>query len=294
VYGLLAVGHSLIYRLTGIVNFAFGDLVGLAVFTTLLLAVGTGPVTEATAASGRFLLAAGLGVACCALASALGYVAVIQPFLERHSTLGWVGGTLALGFAIRASIEAVFERPSYVFPDPIPFTDLGSDGFVSIAGAQIRLRAFFVLAVAVALAGAAIWVLARTRAGRGLSAIIDDPQGAALVGVPVERFRVLAFAAVGVVAALAALAAAPSAPVDAQSGALLGVKGLAVAVIAGFAGFRRVFLVGLAFGVGEAALANDALDWVGVGVGFREVLPIVFAIAVLALRPPRHALERAD
>ena len=83
-YGLVGFGHALIYRLTGIVNFAFGDLVGLAVFTTLLFAVGTGPVTESTAASGRFLVAAVLGVGCCALASGLGYVWVVQPFLARH------------------------------------------------------------------------------------------------------------------------------------------------------------------------------------------------------------------
>jgi branched-chain amino acid transport system permease protein len=294
VYGLVGIGYSLIYRLTGIVNFAFGDLIGLAVFLTLLFAAGTGPVTEGTASSGRFLLAVALGVTGCALASGLGYLAVVQPSLERRSTLGWVGGTLALGFAIRALIEAVFERPSYVFPDPIPFSELGHDGFVSIAGAQVRLRAFFVIAVAITLATAAAWILRRTRVGRALTAIIDDAQGAALVGVPVERLRLITFAAVGVVAAVAALAAAPSAPVDPQSGALLGVKGLAVALIVGFAGFGRVFVVGLLFGLTEALLANDSLGFVGLGVGFREVLPIAVAIAVLAFRPPADALERAD
>ena len=43
VYGLVAAGHSLVYRLTGVVNLAFGDLIGLGVFTTLLVAAGTGP-----------------------------------------------------------------------------------------------------------------------------------------------------------------------------------------------------------------------------------------------------------
>ena len=56
----------------------------------------------------------------------------------------------------------------------------------------------------------------------------------------------------------------------------------------------RVFVVGLLFGLVEAALANDALGFAGLGVGFREVLPIAVAIAVLAVRPPRDALERAD
>jgi branched-chain amino acid transport system permease protein len=35
VYGLVAIGHTLIYRLTGIVHFALGDLIGLGVFSTL-------------------------------------------------------------------------------------------------------------------------------------------------------------------------------------------------------------------------------------------------------------------
>jgi len=47
VYGLVAVGHSVIYRLTGIVHLAYGDLVGLGVFGTLLVAAGTGPSSRA-------------------------------------------------------------------------------------------------------------------------------------------------------------------------------------------------------------------------------------------------------
>ena len=52
VYGLVAVGHSLVYRLTGVVNFALGDLVALGVFATLLVAAGTGPVTQTGSAAG--------------------------------------------------------------------------------------------------------------------------------------------------------------------------------------------------------------------------------------------------
>jgi branched-chain amino acid transport system permease protein len=288
------MGHLLIYRTTGIVHLAFGDLVALAIFATLLIAVGTGPVTE-TATSGGVLAAAALvGIVVCALASALGYMAFVQPFLERRSTLGWVGALLALGFGIRAVIEAVFGRPSYVFPDPIPFADLGTDGLVSIAGAQVRVRAFSVIVLACALAVLAAWALDRTRAGRALRAIIDDPEAAALCGIPVERARAYAFAATGVVAAAAAVAFAPTAPVNAETGALLGLKGLAVAVLVSFAGLLRVFVAGIAFGLAEAAIANDALGAVGVGVEFREVLPIAVALAVLALRPPTGALERAE
>ena len=48
VYGLVAIGYSLLYRLTGIVYFALGDLIGLGAFVTLLVAAGTEPLTQET------------------------------------------------------------------------------------------------------------------------------------------------------------------------------------------------------------------------------------------------------
>ena len=65
VYGLFAAGYSLIYRLTGIVHFAFGDLVGLGIFATLLVLAGTSPVSQSGAHEPRFLLALVVGLAVC-------------------------------------------------------------------------------------------------------------------------------------------------------------------------------------------------------------------------------------
>ena len=46
VYGVVAIAYTLIYRLTGVVHFALGELIALGVFVTLLVAAGTGPVTQ--------------------------------------------------------------------------------------------------------------------------------------------------------------------------------------------------------------------------------------------------------
>ena len=61
------VGNTLVYRLTGIVHFALGDLVGLGVFIALFVTSGRGPLTAASASSWRF--AAGLVVALLATAA---------------------------------------------------------------------------------------------------------------------------------------------------------------------------------------------------------------------------------
>src|SRR4029450_9527481 len=109
VYGLFAVGHSLIHRLTGIVNFAFGDLVGLGIFATLLVLAGTTPVSQSGAHEPRFLFALIVGLAVCVLAGAATYIGLVQPYLTRGSTVGWVAGTVAVAFAIRAVIGATFQ-----------------------------------------------------------------------------------------------------------------------------------------------------------------------------------------
>jgi branched-chain amino acid transport system permease protein len=288
-YGLVAVGHSLVYRLTGVVHFAFGELIALGVFATLLVAAGTSPVTATSVSGGRFALAVVAGLALVAAASAGSYWFAVQPYQLRGSTIGWVGASLALAFALRTLIVAVFDRPSYVFPDPIPFRKLGDEGFWHVGGATIQARSLFVIAVAVALAGASAWLLSRTRTGHALEAIASDVEAAQVVGLPVSRLVGLAFALAGVVAGLAAVVAAPSAAFDVDTASLLGLKGLAAAVAVRFALWTS-FGAGIAFGLLEAGIANVA--WAG--PSYREVVPLALVLGLLAVRALREPEARAE
>ena len=294
VYGLVAVGQSLIYRLTGVVHFAFGELVGLGVFTTLLVVAGTGPVTQATADGPRFLLALVVGVAVCVVAGTGSYLFAVQPYLARGSTIGWVAAIVAIAFAIRAVLSAVFTRPSYVFPDPLPFRHLGRDGFVTIGGATVQVRSFFVIAVALALAALAGWTLEHTRLGRGLQAVAADQEGARIVGVPVDVMVALAFGLAGGIAAIAAIVAAPSGAVDVDTGALIGLKGLVAALVVRFGSPLHAMAAGLALGVVESGIANLHLGDLELGPAYSEVLPLVFVLVLVAIRPQREAVEEVE
>ncbi len=121
VYGLVGVGHSLVFRLTGVVHFAFGELIALGVFVTLLVAAGSGPVSQTSVGGGRFLLALAVGLVVTAAASAGSYFLAIEPYRARGSTIGWVAASLAVAFAVRTLLVVFFDRPAYVFPDPLPF-----------------------------------------------------------------------------------------------------------------------------------------------------------------------------
>jgi branched-subunit amino acid ABC-type transport system permease component len=284
VYGLLAVGHTLVFRLTGIVHFALGDLVGLGVFIALFVTAGRGTVTQDSASSLRFVLGLVVALVVTAAVGSGSYFAVIHQYLERGSTLGWVAATAAIAFAIQSLLNVLFSRPAYVFPDPIPFADIGNDGIVSIAGATFRLRLLFVIALGIVLAVSIEYVIRRTRFGRGLQAIAEDVEGARIVGVPLDRFVGLAFGLVGAVAVVIAVAAAPSGPFSVTGGTLLGLKGLVAALLVRFGSSARAFTAGLGLGLVESAIASGEISGRSLGASYREVLPLAVVLLVLALR----------
>ena len=234
------------------------------------------------------------GAPLCVAAGTGTYFGLVQPYLSRGSTIGWVAGTAAAAFAIRAVIGAAFQRSSYVFPDPLPFHRVGSAGFVDIGGAHVQARAFFVIGLALALALGSAWLLERSRFGRALRAVADDVDGARVVGVPVDLLVGIAFGLVGALAMIAAIAAAPGAAVNANTGTLLGLKGLVAALAVRFGPPLSAFGAGLLLGVVEAAIANVHLGGWQLGPEYREVLPIAFVLLLIAFWPSREALEEQE
>ncbi len=291
VYGVVAIGHTLIFRLTGIVYFAFGDLIGLGVFLALVVAAGRGPVTQAGLGGGRFALALLTALAACMAAGGVTYRLAIRPFVARP-TVGWIAGVVAVALAVQAILNSVFSRPSYVFPDPFPFRRVGTSGIVHVGSATFQIRSVFVIAVGVVLAALTAWTLRTTRFGRGLRAIAQDIDAARLLGVPVERMTTIAFALVGALAAVLAIVAAPGQPFDTRSGALFGLKGLAAALVIGFAGPWRAFAAGIALGVLEACAGSLEIGGSSLGPSYREVLPLVIVLVLAAAGAARGMIGR--
>lgn len=277
VYGLVAVGHSLVFRLTGVVHFAFGELIALGVFVTLLVAAGSGPVSQTSVGGARFLVALVVGLVVTAAASAGAYFLAIEPYRARGSVIGWVGASLAVAFAVRTLLVVFFDRPAYVFPDPLHF------GVWRIGDATIQQRSLFVVAVALALAAAGWLLLQRTRFGRALEAVAEDFDAAVLVGLPVARLVGLAFALAGVWAGLAAILAAPSAAFDVDAAARYGLYGLVAAVVVWFDP-RRALVAGIATGLVQATATSAHIGSFQLGPAYHDVVPLALGLAFFAWR----------
>jgi branched-chain amino acid transport system permease protein len=292
-YGLVAIGVALIYRLTGVIHFALGELITLTVFVTLFLAVGTAPATR-NMPPAKFALGLVAGLAVAAVSGLIVYLIAVRPFARTGAVIGWIGAIVAVAFAVRGGLAAALSRPNYVFPDLIPFDRMAHSGVLLIGGVSIPLRALFVFDVGVVLAALAVALLERTDAGKALQAIASDDVGARAVGLPVDRLLALAFGLAGVLAGLAAVVAAPSAPVSVDTGALLGLKGLAAALLGRFGPPWSVFGAGLVLGVIETAVASLHLGPVRLGPEYRDIVPLVLAVIVMAARGLVHAVAEDE
>ncbi|HEY6887248.1 MAG TPA: hypothetical protein VI300_05685 [Solirubrobacter sp.] len=279
-YGLIALGFTLVQRLTGVLAFAHGDVLIGAVFIAVLAVIGTMPVA-APLGAGSVVALAVVALAAGAALSAAVYVVAIRPF--RGDALGWVASSLAAGLLVRELVGMPFAQQAYALPDP-----LGSPGSIGLGGGvTVPVRALEVLALGLLVGVAVERALATTGAGAVMRAVADDARAAALLGVRTERVVIVAFLLAGALAGFAGLLIAPQAPIGLQDGVLLGLKGMTAALLGRLGSLRLALAGGLVLGVLEGfILASSSL-------GARWADTIVLALlAVLAATRPRGLLAR--
>jgi branched-chain amino acid transport system permease protein len=296
VYGLVAIGFTLVWRLTSVLQLAYGDFVGGSMFVVLLVAAGTGPVTATNVSVLRYLIAVTVTLAAGGAVGALLYLAIVRPFLRRGSTIGWIGAVVAAALVIEGALASAFPREAYVLPDPLPFSrwaPLSLPGGVSLPA-----RTIWILFLGLALAGATGYLLTRTRFGMGVEAVSSEPVGAQIVGLPIDRLTALAFAIAGVLAALAAIFGTPAGgAITTQTGLLLGLKAIAAALLGGLGSPSRVYRAALVLGVFEAAVVNlhvPGLPSLSFGPPWGDVAPLALALVFIAFRAGRSMRERVE
>lgn len=290
VLGLVALGFSVVAGAVRILPFAHGDVAVGSVFLGVLAAVGAMPTAARlplVPSLGLVLVSLAAGVALSGLVAAL----VVLPSLSsvssadgggRASPLSWIAGGLAAGLLLRAVLGLVLRQQAYALPDPARLDALAPGGLLRLpGGSTVQVRTLCVLALGLVVGLAAEAVLVRSRFGRSLRAVADDPVGAALCGVSARRVVLGAFLIAGLLAGLAGLLTAPGRALSVESGALLGLAAAAAAVLGGVGSARGALAGGLAVGVVQA-LAGYAF-----GAGFYDLAPLALLVAVLVVRPGR-------
>jgi branched-subunit amino acid ABC-type transport system permease component len=294
VLGLVALGFSLVSGTARVLHFAHGDITMGAVFVGVLVVVGNSPTAAGLTPLTSLLLVVSI-IAAGAVLSGLVAMLVVLPNLPSVSdesrrrlagVPGWVAGGLAAGLLLRAVLGLLFAQQSYAVPDPLRVDALTPDGLLRLPGGNtLALRAVVVLVIGVSLGLIAERSVVRSRFGRSLRAVADDPAGAALCGVSVRRVVLGAFLVAGLLAGAAGVLAAPGRAVSVDEGAVLGLEAAAAAVLGGVGSLRGAMAGGLAVGLLQA-IAGYLL-----GAGFYDLAPLALLVLLLAVRPQGVAVR---
>jgi len=147
-----------------------------------------------------------------------------------------------------------------------------------IGGAGIYPQELLLPVALLVVAGALELFYRRTLLGRAMRAVAYNRTAAGLVGIDANRITLLAFGMAGAMGATAGVLIAPVSQVSSTMGAIIGLKGFLVAIIAGIADARGVVICGVLYGVAEkfieGYLSTAARD--AIGFSLMVLLLLVF------------------
>ncbi len=276
VYGLIAIGYSMVYGIIGMINFAHGEIYMIGAFVSIV----------------AFTLLGMLGISWAPLAVLL----VLLVAILVTSLYGWtveriayrpLRGSFRLAPLISAIGMSIFLQTyvqvtqgakikplqpvvtgGFVFADPSGFT-------VTLSWIQILI----ILLTLVLMAGFT-WVITRTPLGRAQRACEQDLKMAALCGVDVDRTISTTFVIGAALAAVAGLMATLYyGVIDFFIGFLAGVKAFTAAVLGGIGSIPGAMLGGLVLGLAEAF-------WSGYfSIEYKDVAAFTILVVVLIFLP---------
>lgn len=287
-YALLALGISLVYKASRVVNFAQGEIATLAAF------IGWQVIVRGGAAWWQGALAA------LAVASAVGYLThllVAWPMRQaaRVSVMMATLGVTFLLFGFEAkqwgASPEILPPPAQNFHFSIPLVGTVNSPGISLGG--FLLTPVYVTALAAAMLAAALLtlVLRRTRFGLGVLATAQDPDTSRLLGVPARRVSAFTWTVAGLLAGMAGLLLAPTQGVFtafAFSGYIF-FRALVAALIGGLGSLSGAVLGALVVGELEAFSQQLFIRT----PGMPEVFLFVLVLAVMLARPQGLFSRRA-
>jgi len=269
-YSLVALGLVLIFKASGVFNFAQGAMVLFAALTLVRLMEKV-PLPVALAAT-------------CVVMLALAYVierCVLRPLVNQPGItlfMATLGITIFLeGFGQILWGSDIYKLDLGIPQQPYIILDKLFDGGVLINGEDL-----FAAVTAGALVTALAIFFQKTRIGRALRAVADDHQAAQSVGIPLNTIWLIVWTVAGVVALVAGVIWGSRLGVQ-FSLSLIALKALPVVILGGFTSVPGAIVGGLIIGVGEKI--SEVYLGPHIGGGIENWFAYTLALAFLLIRP---------
>ncbi len=262
IYGLVALGLTLVYGILHVPNFAHGGFYMIGAFVALHAMV---------AWSWGYWSAMVMAAVTVAVLGIVSERLVFHPLRKAsplHPKIASIGLLLFLEAGAQAVWGADFQRL------PTPYTSV-----IEMGGLTAPAQRLLIIAAAFALMVALHLFLTRTTTGSTIIAMAQNREGASLVGIDANRVAMMTFAISGALAAVAATLYAPINLVYPAMGQLVITKAFVIIILGGMGSIPGAVLGGLIIGFAESFGAYY------ISTDYKDIIAFVLLVIILSLRP---------
>lgn len=234
VYGLIAMGLTLIFGVLDIVNFAHGAFLAVALYISVVMVnrFGVHPML--------------------ALVVAVPVMFLLGAAVQRFVLAGSIGKPLENQLLITLGLALLIDNLLLLFFGPNPQSvKLPGDTSVPVVGAVAELSRLLAFGVALVLAALLYVLLRRTRLGTAIRAVAANDSGAQLVGIDTRRIYMMTFAIGTACAGAAGVLVAPLVTIEPTTGELFNIIAFVVVVLGGMGNIVGALVGGLLIGLTE-------------------------------------------
>ena len=262
VYALVALGFTIIYNASDVVNFAQGEFVMLGGMSTVFLHAAGLPL--GVAAFLAIVIVVAVGVALNKLA--------IEP-ARNASVVALIIITIGASIFLRGTAQIVFDKQIHRFPA------FSGDQPIAVMGATILPQSLWVLGGAAAIFAGLYVFFTRSLTGKAVLATANNRLAAKLVGINTNFVMALSFALSAAIGATAGILVTPITLTSYDLGVALALKGFAAAMLGGMGNPLGALIGGLLMGLIEAMTAGY------ISSDYKDAAAFVVILAVLFVMP---------
>ena len=279
IYGLVALGYTLVYGILQLINFAHGDVFALSGLVASTLIISVFGLDEDTAV--LMVIVGLLGT----LAVTIPAFALLNGSIERVAykplrnapRLAPLITAVGMSFIVQNISLALYGVDYESVPNFIPRTDA-----ITIGGVELQWNTIAVFLIVIPVLLVLTWFVRSTRQGKAMRAVAQDTEAAAMMGIDVNRTISVTFFLAGSLAAVAGLVYLLQFNIRYDTGFQIGLIAFTAAVLGGIGNLSGAVLGALVIGMVEAF--NEGLDGTPGGDWTRSIV-FGILIATLVFRP---------
>ena len=288
IYGLIAIGYTMVYGIIGIVNFAHGDVFMVSAFIALIVFLVMTQWLGIESVALKLVVMMGVGMTLTGLWNWTIEKVAYRP-LRNSPKLAPLITAIGVSLLLQTLAMIIF-KPNYK-----PYPNLLSSAPMQIGGAVITTTQIMILGLTAVSLAVLMYLVNYTRLGRAMRATAENPRVAALMGVRPDTVISATFIIGAVLAAIAGVMYASNyGTVQHTMGFLPGLKAFTAAVFGGIGNLAGAVVGGILLGLIESIGAGYIGTVTGgvLGSNYSDIFAFIVLIIMLTLRPSGLLGER--